>query len=525
MYPVYSLMDRLCETTLLTEAMSLDDIHQKYYNDIDKETFDKIVSSDPTSKPNKKGKYTEWLLNLYKSGKLKIEDLYKATGYLRAFNDFKHRLRGIDIGQIKSLPELYDTVRPFLDNPEQATSKSDEIRKLKKGATKIYEDDRWLIIRPMTKDAAIYYGKGTQWCTAATESENYYDRYVEDYGEGCLYINIDKKKKRKYQFCFESDEFMDERDDNMYDEYNDESVAEQIGLNRGALSAYRKTVSTEDWCKLAFAGNSETFNFLFDNQSLMFCSSGCALYKIDLSEGEIKRVFNVPPSYHFEGTFYNAIGVCDADGDYVDVYDIETDSLIFDHLKEEPMLPTQQRTIDFEDFGEYYVDEYIECSFNDIIKVHLYKNNDTNDYIIFYDLKERKWVSSVMKIDEGTQTYIRMLPYYWIRNDYGNIVDTSNRKFILRRTYHNGLYLCEITDCATGKKKVLKGLTTSYDDGATFYLAHGNVLCYPILCTGSNLWFIITDTLTLIPRTEWKLQNLLKEHPLEPEHRKYLRKR
>lgn len=225
----------LLEEIILLEAMSLEDIHAKYYSDISKNDFDVIVGADPTSGPNKKGKYTEWLLNLYKNGKLKNEDLYKASDYLEAFHKFKNRIQEKDIRKYNSLPELYRTVKPFIDNPDQATSKSDEVRKIKGGAEKVYEDERWLIIVPHTMDAAIYYGKGTQWCTAASESENYFDKYVRDYGDSCLFINIDKARKRKYQFCFDSEEFMDETDDQI-----EWPIAETIGLTPGALKFYEK---------------------------------------------------------------------------------------------------------------------------------------------------------------------------------------------------------------------------------------------------------------------------------------------
>ena len=50
--------------------------------------------------------------------------------------------------------------------------------------------------------------KNTQWCTAADGNNqfNYYN------SQGPLYININKADNEKYQFHFESDQFMDETD-------------------------------------------------------------------------------------------------------------------------------------------------------------------------------------------------------------------------------------------------------------------------------------------------------------------------
>ena len=193
---------------LLLEAASLDDVYQKYYNQIPEEEFRQIVAADPTSGQDKMGKYSKWLLVLYTSGNLKLEDLYKATEYLTTFHRYKAKLDRKDIGQYKSLPDLYDAIEPYADNT-QAASHKEEIRQIKQNAEKVYEDNEWLVIVPLTKEAAIEYGKGTQWCTAATTSNNMFKYYAS---EGKLYININKKTGRKYQFHFETRQFMDEND-------------------------------------------------------------------------------------------------------------------------------------------------------------------------------------------------------------------------------------------------------------------------------------------------------------------------
>lgn len=67
---------------LLIEAASLMGLKQKYYSNIDDNTFNEIVQADPTYRqnaPDKMGQYTKWLLNLYRKKNLKIEGLYKAT--------------------------------------------------------------------------------------------------------------------------------------------------------------------------------------------------------------------------------------------------------------------------------------------------------------------------------------------------------------------------------------------------------------------------------------------------------------
>ena len=107
------------------------------------------------------------------------------------------------------------------------------------GAEKVYEDNEWLIIVPKTREAAIYYGKGTKWCTASTRGYNYFERYNN---EGRLYININKNTGDKYQFHFESNSFMDAEDKPITG-----IIAEEIGLSSGAEQFYASLGENQEY--------------------------------------------------------------------------------------------------------------------------------------------------------------------------------------------------------------------------------------------------------------------------------------
>jgi 2'-5' RNA ligase len=198
----------------LTEATA-QEIHEKYYPNIPNDIFDQIVGADPISsnlERNKLGEYAKWLLNLYKQNTLKLEDLYKATEYITIFDKLKksNKLNSEqkDINKYKSLPDMYEVVEPFINN--KPISKSEEKRVIKdEGASKVYEDNNWIVIHPHSQAAACEYGKNTQWCTSAKNDNNMFDYYNSS---GPLYIIIDKNNNKKYQFHSATDSFMDERD-------------------------------------------------------------------------------------------------------------------------------------------------------------------------------------------------------------------------------------------------------------------------------------------------------------------------
>ena len=85
---------------------------------------------------------------------------------------------------------------------EQAVSLADVKlldKKLEKEIKKIYEDDEWLSLRPLSLEASMKYGANTKWCTT-TESGQYYARYS---ARGILIYNINKKTGYKVA-CFKN---------------------------------------------------------------------------------------------------------------------------------------------------------------------------------------------------------------------------------------------------------------------------------------------------------------------------------
>ena len=237
-------------TNALMEGLDVSAIKEKYYPNIPEEDFRRIVAADPTSKNGARlGTYSKWLLSLYQHlpenerRRLVDEDLTKATAYLTVFDKYKNQLpqEARNINGYDSLPSLYDAVKQFMDNKPH--TKGEMTRQIKGGAEKVYEDEKWLVVIPHTEEAACLYGAHTQWCTAARE-DNMFDDYNKD---GYLYINIDKQNNRKYQFHFESEQFMDETDENI-----PAPVLDNIGATPGLRSFYQKNVLTSDFLKLLY---------------------------------------------------------------------------------------------------------------------------------------------------------------------------------------------------------------------------------------------------------------------------------
>jgi len=88
------------------------------------------------------------------------------------------------------------------DEIEQAVALADVKsldKKLEKEIKKIYEDDEWLSLRPLSLEASMKYGANTKWCTT-TNTGQYYARYSS---RGILIYNINKKTGYKVA-CFKN---------------------------------------------------------------------------------------------------------------------------------------------------------------------------------------------------------------------------------------------------------------------------------------------------------------------------------
>ena len=185
-----------------------------------------LLMADPTASQNGMGSFTGrygvWIGNMYANGSIKPGDAPELKSALFTYDKNKTQLP--QIKDCKSLSELIEWVKDLSDDFKPVRKQS----KAKADLEKVYEDDEWVVYVPHSHAAARRGGEGTHWCTAS-ENDNYYNMYSK---HGPLYINVRKSDGAKFQFHFESDQFMDANDTSA--QLND------IGLSEGIVSFYSK---------------------------------------------------------------------------------------------------------------------------------------------------------------------------------------------------------------------------------------------------------------------------------------------
>jgi hypothetical protein len=206
-------------TQLIIEA-KVDDIYEKYYKNIPRNVFDRIVKADPRTITNnniivKVGKYAKVLLNIYNIGNMpNLENLVEATRYLKII--YAKNL-SVDITKINEISDLYPIVKDYIVSVDMPINEI--LKHLPDDSYKLlFNGEKWMIFTPKTEQAAAYLGVSTTWCTTwgkycidpAYKSR---DNYFKAYNQDTIYIMIDKEdEKNKYQFQFAKNEFRNSKD-------------------------------------------------------------------------------------------------------------------------------------------------------------------------------------------------------------------------------------------------------------------------------------------------------------------------
>lgn len=251
--------------------------------------FWQVVQADPTydgvERPQKKGKYTQWLLHAYQKGEIDNENLNECCFLLDVFHRYRQLLDEKDIMKYDTPQKLRDALIHYIDDPHaevHETSKATRIRKIKEDADKVYEDEQWVIFVPHTWEASCYYGKGTRWCTAYNSRDDYFNQYNS---QGPLYININRQTKEKWQFHFETKTFCDAEDHSIDIDEMLWSMSE--GVRRFYQDRGHSEVTLHTW---------RTFNEVWAEWLASGCQSAADFQYCEQAEGEVFTPAPVPAS-------------------------------------------------------------------------------------------------------------------------------------------------------------------------------------------------------------------------------------
>ena len=246
---------------ILTEAL-VDDLIQKY------PTEENIIQTLNDEAQNIAGsnKYLPWMVKQWMEASPDdrsedgLEDIINATSSFhqalpRINRETITGLVGInDFPSVSTYTRIVNSPKDIhsYPNPEilrdismqilSELSRGDKEKFAKSGAEKLYEDDRWLLVKPKTEEASCYYGAGTQWCTSATKG-NAFGQYNKN---GNLYYLIDKSRKLGPYYKLAIYRSYAGNTDSIHTERDSPLSVEQTDLLRNILPAKIFSLINED---------------------------------------------------------------------------------------------------------------------------------------------------------------------------------------------------------------------------------------------------------------------------------------
>jgi hypothetical protein len=163
--------------------------------------------------PTKKKAYVLLMVKWFLDGSMKLlEDAAKLKPVIQNFDKFRNTLTGVDLRTMSfdDFLDLGDELAKKISNSEAGRAEEEYFYNDGQ-AIKFYDGPDMKIIKPVTVAAAKYFGRGTRWCTAADE-DNMFTQYAQ---QGEIYCILFKGENRRWQFHFESEQFMDEKDQDL----------------------------------------------------------------------------------------------------------------------------------------------------------------------------------------------------------------------------------------------------------------------------------------------------------------------
>jgi hypothetical protein len=166
--------------SILLKEGRKEDLKKKYSDKFDEETLDWILNISDLVDFNHK--YTDFVLRIINP---KTDDVAwwaeTIIEELKMFDKYQNQFEKKDINQYKSYYELENAVDSFRQKEKE--------KELEKQVDKIYEDGKFMVVKPKSEEASCKYGSNTKWCVTSKGS-SHFSRYTS--GRQALYFIINK---------------------------------------------------------------------------------------------------------------------------------------------------------------------------------------------------------------------------------------------------------------------------------------------------------------------------------------------
>jgi len=205
-------------TTLLKEIItevSIDQLKTQFVDagKISSEDFTEIIDAT-----GNKSAYATWLVKKVADETIKSEDISKYKKYFSIFDRNKKSYPYSDINQYKTTNDISQFIKTSVEianketkdpSQQKGVARSDKYKEFYMGSVDGFDVYELPKGRKDLYGVSCELGSGTEWCTATGKTKSFFNKYISS---GPLFIFIKPGSEEKYQFSYETDQFMDKDD-------------------------------------------------------------------------------------------------------------------------------------------------------------------------------------------------------------------------------------------------------------------------------------------------------------------------
>ena len=212
-------------------------------------------------------KYTDFVLkNLHPNSS--TDEVEDAVELVKDFEQFSNKLEIKDINQYNSFEQLQNEIH-----------KLKEVKGPKPESERVYEDDKFLVIKPKNEEASCKYGSNTKWCVTSKGSGHFANHTAGNQG---LYFIINKANStnRSYskvaihfddggsmRYWDAQDSPMSQREVNVFEYAFPEMIGEIINDYKISAGSRTDKILTETFNKVG-ENSAESRNYLNSDYNL-----------------------------------------------------------------------------------------------------------------------------------------------------------------------------------------------------------------------------------------------------------------
>jgi len=237
--------------SILVKEGRKEDLKKKYSSKFDDEVLDFVLGISDLQDFNHK--YTDFILKAL-DPKTDIDfwvDI--AVGLVKDFDKYQSQLKKKDINQYNTFSELESALEPFIEKEKE--------KELEKQVDKIYEDNKFLVIKPKTEEASCKYGYNTKWCVSS-HSSGHFGRYTK--GNQALYFIINKANSTNRTYSKVAIHFDNEGHTRYYDSQDVSMNQREIDVMNYAFPEIIEAID-KDYEKIRTSGTNKILIEIFDS--------------------------------------------------------------------------------------------------------------------------------------------------------------------------------------------------------------------------------------------------------------------